>query len=1039
MRKYNELVKKLKEIFQIDRPDLDFGIYRILNTKADEINQYLEHTLKANIRKALATAGNANKVELEQQLAEAIKGAEALGVDPADIAKVKDLKQQIINVAQGASDHENSVFSHLLVFFSRYYDSGDFISKRRYKGDTYAIPYAGEEVLLHWANKDQYYIKSGENFSNYSFKLDDGRKVSFKLIAADTGKDNRKDNDMNRLFVLIEPHVRIKFDENGDEYEEQYQPIFVNKKGKVEELVIQFEYKSVAKAIKQEALVEQAWQSVLTHELVQGAWLDLTQRQPTEKNPNRTVLEKHLTTYTQRNTADYFIHKDLGGFLSSELDFYIKNEVMNLDNLQQAEVFANIEKQLRMIQCLRAIAKDLITFLAQLENFQKKLWEKKKFVVQTDYCVTINKISKAQYSEILKNTQQLAEWKSIFNVTIKSVNDLESEQFLVLDTKFFDMRFKSEMLRTLGNIDEEIDGLLINSENFDALNILKIRYREQIKCIYIDPPYNTGSDGFAYKDRYQESSWLTLMENRLALAKGFLKHDAVMFISIDDRELYNLKKLTEQLYNDFAFKNIAIKMSEPTGKKMASVIKTGSIAKLKEYALVLKKDKISSFDFERIPKEKWDDEYKTLLLNVTKEDVNYIKAIRDNAVFESESLEEVDKILGKIDFVTLASYAKFKNLKIDDEWKYQNSWRIVQIASLSGAAKKLSDDKRQLTSSKVFYVITPQNKFYLIKSDYDLNVSTPRVKLLFADDYLTLHCGDFWSDIKTTGLDNEGYIEFLNGKKPLKLIKRFLSSTIKSNDIVFDFFAGSGSTGQAVFQINKEKDTHNKFILCEQNTYFEDKLKVRLLSTQYFEKHTSILKYLKLESYEDTLNNLALKKPQQQIDLFGDISESAKSDYLLNYMLDTESKGSLLSTDDFQKPFDYKMKISVDSAGAHEERSIDLVETFNYLVGLHVNTIESNLERGYVRIEGVLPNGDRTLILWRDCEKIQYDDFTKFANRFDLFAKKKTFDVIYVNGDHNLPSAFTGNESEGGITRTLKLRQIEPEFLELMFAPDDLA
>jgi adenine-specific DNA-methyltransferase len=98
--------------------------------------------------------------------------------------------------------------------------------------------------------------------------------------------------------------------------------------------------------------------------------------------------------------------------------------------------------------------------------------------------------------------------------------------------------------------------------------------------------------------------------------------------------------------------------------------------------------------------------------------------------------------------------------------------------------------------------------------------------------------------------------------------------------------------------------------------------------------------------------------------------------------------------------------------------------------------MESNIDRGFVRIEGILPSGERALILWRDCEKIQYDDFTKFANRFDLFAKEKTFDVIYVNGDHNLPTAFTNDEGE--VTRTLKLRQIEPEFLEQMFAPDEL-
>lgn len=149
MSKYNELVKKLKEIFQIDRPELDFGIYRILNARADEINDYLDNKLKAKIQSALADAGNANKSELEHQLQLTIKAATDAGVDPADSPKVQELKKQLAAMASGANEHENAVFSHLLTFFSRYYDNGDFISKRRYKGNTYAIPYSGEEVMLH--------------------------------------------------------------------------------------------------------------------------------------------------------------------------------------------------------------------------------------------------------------------------------------------------------------------------------------------------------------------------------------------------------------------------------------------------------------------------------------------------------------------------------------------------------------------------------------------------------------------------------------------------------------------------------------------------------------------------------------------------------------------------------------------------------------------------------------------------------------------------------------------------------------------------
>ncbi|EFM1468510.1 hypothetical protein HJI32_004286, partial [Escherichia coli] len=186
---------------------------------------------------------------------------------------------------------------------------------------------------------------------------------------------------------------------------------------------------------------------------------------------------------------------------------------------------------------------------------------------------------------------------------------------------------------------------------------------------------------------------------------------------------------------------------------------------------------------------------------------------------------------------------------------------------------------------------------------------------------------------------------------------------------------------------------------------------------------------------EDTLNNIALKRTETTKDLFDDLKE-IREDYVLNYMLETESKGSLLNTDNFKKPFNYEMDVTTDSAGATERKNIDLVETFNYLIGLHVKSIESNIERGYVRVEGTLPTGERTLILWRDCDKIGYEELNKYANRFDLYAKENTFDVIYINGDHNLPTAFTVDEEDGEIVRSLKIRQIEPEFLNLMFAEE---
>ena len=364
MASLDELVAKLKEIFQTDRADLDFGIYRILNSRSAEINHYLSRELPAQVKAALT--------------------------DPAQ---------------------EAAVYNHLLTFFARYYDEGDFISQRRYKGNTYAIPYNGEEVMLHWANKDQYYTKSGENFSDYRFTLSDGRRVHFKLVAADTAKDNQKDLNHTRLFVLAEKQ-EAQYDDEGEEIRPALAPVETAADGQT--LTIHFSYQPRPKGEKQDAYLSAAKKAIAEASGVQQDWAELFSRAPTEKQPDRTLLEKHLAAYTTKNSADYFIHKDLGGFLRRELDFYIKNEVMNLDNVQSAADFAPLERDLRLIQTLRAIAHKIIDFLAQLENFQKKLWLKKKFVAASHWLITLNHIPKALLEQVAANEKQLTAWKNLF-------------------------------------------------------------------------------------------------------------------------------------------------------------------------------------------------------------------------------------------------------------------------------------------------------------------------------------------------------------------------------------------------------------------------------------------------------------------------------------------------------------------------------------------------------------------------------------------------------------------------------------------------
>ena len=197
-------------------------------------------------------------------------------------------------------------------------------------------------------------------------------------------------------------------------------------------------------------------------------------------------------------------------------------------------------------------------------------------------------------------------------------------------------------------------------------------------------------------------------------------------------------------------------------------------------------------------------------------------------------------------------------------------------------------------------------------------------------------------------------------------------------------------------------------------------------------------KVLKIEGYEDALNNLDLKRSDAQASLLEGFSADKRDDYLMRYMLDVEAKGSLLSVQDFRKPFDYTLKVAVDSAGAWEERRVDLVETFNYLIGLTVRSIDIQLKQGFVTVEGWLPTGEKTLILWRDCEKIGYEELTRLCDKLAINPADSEYDVVYINGDHNIPSVVETTEEEGSVVKKLMLRQIEPAFLDAMFNVDDV-
>lgn len=1025
--KLQELVNRLREIFQIDRPELDFGIYKVLNARATEISYYLEHRLAAKAKAVLSKSANTQYELLARELKDKEAQYQADGIEPDTVPKIQELRRQLAQENTETLENENAVFSHLLTFFSRYYDQGDFISQRRYKGDTYAIPYAGEEVILHWANKDQYYTKSGENFTNYSFKLKDGRAVNFRLIAADVAKDNRKDNDKERRFVIATQRTVIRIDDNGDECEEKLLPVEEVKGTNEDVLLIRFEYSAQPKGMKQETLITKAVETILDHPNVKSRWLDLTNRAPTEKNPQRTLLEKHLFDYTTKNTADYFIHKDLGAFLRRELDFYIKNEVMNLDDVQNASSFSDIEKNLRMIQCFRSIALELIDFLAQIENFQKKLWLKKKFVVSSHYCITVDRIPEEMYPEIIDNEAQWSQWNKlgVWNKNAPgTIDDLKSSLYRMVDTSLFSDTFKAKVLRASQNLDKNIDGILIHSDNFQALNLMQERYKEKVKYIYIDPPYNTNSTPILYKNEYKHSSWASLMQDRLQKGMKLLKFDGVKTVAIDDSEMVNLSTILEEVAPEHTLSRITV-VHNPKGSI------TRNFNRIHEYALFLTRDGLSGS-----------------IARTLEENSSPRKMRR-----WGENSRRIDRRLSF--YPIYLQNGKIVDIGVVPEDDFHPSGKNVIMSD--GRIEVWPIDQDGVERRWNFGLDSIRDNLDRIaaintKGEWDLFVTHEQTVPKTVWSGGEFDAGKYGNSLLINMLGEKRF----DFPKSINLVKKCVSLATQgdSDAIILDYFGGSGTTAHAVIDLKRQaisagQKSNTSFILVEQGEYFDKVTKPRVIKAVYSQdwsegkpvsSETGIsqcFKIIKLESYEDTLNNLQLSRSTTQDDLFEKLPQQAKDDYLLHYMLEVESRDSLLSVKDFQKPFDYMLNIAIDSAGAFAKQKIDLIETFNYLIGLEVNQIDAHIEKGYATVTGILPNGESCLVLWRDCDKLDYEGVNKLCDLLAINPINNKYDVVYINGDHNIPNVFTQTMEEGGNTRTLKLRQIESEFLSRMFFMED--
>jgi adenine-specific DNA-methyltransferase len=1018
----------LRELFQFDCADLDFGIYRIMNYKRDVIEKFITKDLPKAIAEELDRGALAEQSQAQGALAIARQkvldalGEEALDVNDKLIEKYRETKagkeyleaQAKAKGSRAQEALEAAIYNHLYAFFSRYWQDGDFISKRRYsKKERYAIPYNGEEVTLYWANHDQYYIKTGEHFTDYSYKAPNGVTVHFKLQQVDVEQDNVKGDKRFFLAKLKE----IVWDEVARKLviPFEYRPL-------TEQEAIIYGQKNQQEAINGRAVIEIPKRVKTPDALTALA----AERCKTAEGTAVSYLEHHLRQYTRRNTSDFFIHRDLKGFLSRELDFYLKNEALNLEEMEAAGEKLS-ESWFQLMRLIKRVGNHIIEFLAQIEDFQKMLWEKRKFVTETFYCITVSNIPQTFYPEIAACETQWVEWKDLFHIN-KEQSDLFTSNkkkkekrtaflvthpTLVLDTRHFDRDFTDRLLASFTELDEMTDGLLIHSENFQALNLLLEKHGRKIKCVHIDPPYNTQTSGFLYKNDYQHSSWLAMMNNRIVAAVRLLSRDGAFLCHIDENEYEVLHIL---------FANIGIPDAGTiVWDKKNPMLGRRRIATQHEYILwrtwneasvylrptniriILDKAESLIHDHggvnEQVRREfsDWISSY----VGLSGGERAYNLINDDGRVFQSVAMGAPEPRTDQKFFIPLIHPVTKKSCPVPT-----NGW--------SRAPKTL---QKLIEKNEIIFGederVQPRKKVFL-KPDSGRQVSS-----VISDS------GRGKNDVEKMGLE----FPYCH---PVSLYVELLgAAAAESDDIVLDHFAGSGTTGQAIINLNREEGGTRKFILAEVDKCFEvillprikkvtftpewkDGMPERLATQDEAERSPRIVKVIRLESYEDALNNLSFDESSDQQAL-------QFEDYLLRYMLKWETRKSetLLDVEKLSKPFSYQLHIHRD--GETRTQPVDLPETFNYLIGMEVETRQaySDDRRRYLAYRGTTHEGRKVAVIWRETDGWQKDDYERdraFVAEHNL---TEGADEVFVNGDSYIPDA----------------RSLDRVFKERMFTP----
>jgi adenine specific DNA methylase Mod len=815
------------------------------------------------------------------------------------------------------------LFDKLHAFFTRYFSKSGSICFAYTPNhmSVYEKVYTDEQdVVLFWKTHMLYYVKSDRLFRDLKVE-EDGQKFFFDC----THLQHKKNNEKRALvfsFDKVEKDGTVRLD------------VTYSERGRVTKT------DDILKALKK------------------------------AKAPlKEATLLRALKVFERQSEIDYFINKDARSFLREQFDLWMYQYLFK-------DGTAWNHGRIRQLQALKDIAFKLIDFIAQFEDELVRIWNKPKFVRGSHYVITLDRVAAQEggfslLADFLKHkgmAAQVEEWqglgivdkkfdpRDIFNEeNRKAVEDANEEnrktgkekealpaflpsslnsgwRFLPLDTIHF-KDLELPLLALFDDLDNQLDGRLIKSENYQALNTLGEKFKGRVDVTYIDPPYNTDASEIIYANAYKHSSWLSFMADRLTANDRYLKKSGILCVTIDDFELHRLRSCIEQLLPKSEFLGVASIRNNPAGR---SSVKGFSISH--EYGVFIAKSEEGKIGrVERTPEQiaRYKEEDETGFY----EWVNFRKHGGANAARSARP-----KLYYPF-YVTSDSF-RIPSMTWNEREK---SWMVNEKpGSNETVVYPDTIDGAEKTWKWGHQTVLKTEADICLRRDRDDRLGLYMKSRLKDDGRLP---STLWLDKKYSASDyGTNLLKKLFGEEQLfDFPKSYLATAdcirvaaTGKDSCTLDFFGGSGTTAHAVIHLNKSDGGNRKFIICEMGAHFDKVLLPRVKKVTYSDNWNNgiadqgqgaslFCKVCSLEQYEDAVAGSVYYENDAQADLFRNTKTNPYSQYV--FFRDPKMARAL------------EMDYEKNAVHPHLDRlypDIDLAETLSCVTGKWIQRVTAD-------------------------------------------------------------------------------------------------